>query len=129
MNPVAVVLGLIARGIPWAVIGSAGAMVGSIAVRGARAADVPPVIPGLEVEREEGGAPEAARVITIGPGELAAGALGGPALALLLRPRPLGAFLGGLVSGAAVAALLPGAGPWSGVSGDGGGRPAGEESR
>ena len=108
MNPAAVVVRLVVRGLPWAAIGSAGAVLGSIAVRGARSADVPPVIPGLEDAEDDPGA-DPGRVITVGPGEMLAGAVGGLALAPLLRPRPLGAFLGGLAAGAAAATLLPGA--------------------
>ncbi|MCU0483080.1 MAG: hypothetical protein MUC54_02215 [Chloroflexi bacterium] len=110
MNPLSVLAGLLVRGFPWAIVGTLGAAVGSTAVRGARAANVPAMIPGLEDDTAAGLSGGAA-AITIQASDLAAGALGGPLLAVLLRPRPLGAFLGGLGAGAAAAALAPAEGP------------------
>ena len=108
MSPLAILLGLAVRASPWAIVGGGGALVGSIAVRGARSADIPPVIPGLEDEADEAGPGGLPGTVTIRAQDLAAGALAGPLLALVLRPRPLGAFLGGLAAGAVAAALIPG---------------------
>ncbi len=106
MNPPALVLGFLVRGLPWALIGSAGALVGGAAVRGARSAVTPPAIAGAPDETGIDGADAREGRISAGPAALLAGALAGRLLALLLRPRPMGAFLGGLAAGTLCATLV-----------------------
>jgi hypothetical protein len=108
VNPVVILVALVARWLPWALVGGVGATVGAVAVRGARAADGAPAIQGRRDDGEDGVPPGPVRMVTIGPLDLVAGAAAGPVMALVLRPRPLGAFLGGLAAGAVAAALVPG---------------------
>jgi hypothetical protein len=107
MNPVAILVRLASRSLPWALVGGCGAIVGAIAVRGARSADGAADAPGVVDDGDDDLPPGPVRAIRIGPLELVAGAAAGPALAMVLRPRPLGAFLGGLAAGAVAAALIP----------------------
>jgi hypothetical protein len=119
MSPLVLLVGRLVREVPWAIVGSCGALVGALAVRGARSAAVPPDVAGPPDGDDESGPPGPARVVTVQPHELTVGVVAGPLLALVLRPRPVGAFLGGLAAGAAAAALIPGQGPSSpGAGGD-----------
>jgi len=106
VNPPAVI-GLLVRGLPWALIRVAGAVVGAAPVRGARTPVAPPAIAGSPAEDEAEGACSPGISIAVAPTDVAAGALAGRLLALVLEPRPLGAFLGGLAAGALAAALVP----------------------
>lgn len=118
MNPKVAVAGLLARGLPWAAIGVAGALVGAAAVRGARSAAVPAAIAAAPDDDEVDDASPPGAGIVIGPVALMAGGVAGRILALVLRPRPLGAFLGGLAAVALAAALVAAEGAFPPTAGE-----------
>ena len=112
MNPAAAVVSFVVRGLPWVIVGMIGAVTGAAAVRGARSAAPPLDLAGSPATDDAAGGPSSAGwMVAVGPQDLVAGALAGRLLAVVLRPRPVGAFLGGLAAGAAAAALLPAEGP------------------
>ena len=119
MNPAATLVTFMVRGLPWVALGMVGAVTGAAAVRGARSAAVPLDLPCSPGDDDLAWGPSGpGRVIHVGPQDLVAGALAGRLLAVALRPRPVGAFLGGLAAGALAAALLPGEGPFPAGAGE-----------